>query len=184
MKKAVKSLIIAASVAAVAGIGAVSFAEWSGASNKTHIIDSANTGTIVAVGFADGTTSTGTDKALMPIDQSSIQSDSQTYYYTVTLKTSGTDFTGYKITAKVEAVESSSVPTGLKYKVTSSAPTTGSGASLDGTWNTLTGTVDIETAPTDDQTYTVYIALDSDNTDYAANAGKNFKITFELTNAA
>ncbi|MCH5156078.1 MAG: hypothetical protein J1F69_05665 [Clostridiales bacterium] len=183
MKKTVKSLIVAASVAAVAGIGAVSFAAWSGASNKTHTIESANTGTVVAVGFADGTTSTGTDKALMPIDQPSITSESQTYYYVVTLKTSGTDFTGYKIKATTEAVGSSSVPTGLKYQVTDSAPTTGAEASLDENWKTLSGTLDIVESPADNQTYTVYIVLDSNNASYTANAGKNFKITFELYNS-
>ncbi len=35
MKKKVKSLIIAASVAAIAGIGAVSFAAWQGGGTQT-----------------------------------------------------------------------------------------------------------------------------------------------------
>lgn len=68
MRKTVKSLVIAASVAAVAGIGAVSFAQWSAstsagsASGKTAVIDTVGAVTVVTNGL--------TDKTLVPYDQS------------------------------------------------------------------------------------------------------------------
>ena len=184
MKKAVKSLIIAASVAAIAGIGAVSFAAWSGASDKTANTTEL-TGTVEAVGFASSTV-TNTGKKLMPIDQEqSALGEDGVYYYVVALKTSGTDFTGYKITVKAEGVSDSTVPTGLKCAILSSAPSTGSEATLTGSWvslyNTAESPKDLQTTVEDDTTYNVYIALESDNTDYASNAGKNFKVTFTLT---
>lgn len=185
MKKTVKSLIIAASVAAIAGIGAVSFAAWSGSSTKTESTGNQASGTVEAVGFAADTVITNTGKKLMPIDQASVDSETQAYYYAVALKTSGTDFTGYKITVKAEAVGDSVVPSGLKCAVLENAPTTGTGATLSGTWITLGGTTSAQNLVTsglaDNKTYNVYIVLDSDNSTYAANAGKNFKVTFELT---
>lgn len=183
MKKTIKSLVIAASVAAIAGIGAVSFAAWSGATNKEVKNEALSTGTVEAVGFAADSTIANNDKALMPIDQTTINTGSETYFYVATLKTSGTDFTGYKIKVTAAANSGSSVPTGLKYKVTDSAPDTGSVASSStlSAWDTLgTSSVDIVTSVADNTTYTVYIALDSDNSNYTANAGKSFKITFEL----
>ncbi len=73
MKKAVKPLIIAASVAAVAGIGAVSFAKWSASTSsqdvtgKTGIVDTVGAITLVtnSLGAPDG----GTAKLLVPYDQ-------------------------------------------------------------------------------------------------------------------
>lgn len=184
MKKTVKSLIIAASVAAVAGIGAVSFAAWSGSTKQDLVGDNLATGTVVAVGFDETATAfENTTKALMPIDQASITEASQTYYYKATLKTVGTDFTGYKITMKTEALSGSAVPTGLKYALDpAAAPTGGSTGTTDiSSWSAASGTIDlVTTGIANESTYTVYIALSSDNDDYNDNAGKQFKITFEL----
>ncbi len=77
MKKKVKSLIIAASVAAIAGIGAVSFAAWNNSTNDTANSGSVNTGSVtINAGFvsADGNAVSmalaDTNKSkLMPYDQ-------------------------------------------------------------------------------------------------------------------
>lgn len=50
MKKTVKSLIIAAAVAAIAGIGAVSFAAWSNNTNSTAKSDGVNLDTVTISG--------------------------------------------------------------------------------------------------------------------------------------
>lgn len=86
MKKKVKSLIIAASVAAIAGIGAVSFAAWNNSTNDTANSGSVNTGSVtINAGFvsADGTAVTmnlvdDTKKQLMPFDQSGLLEEGQT----------------------------------------------------------------------------------------------------------
>ena len=185
MKKTVKSLIIAASVAAIAGIGAVSFAAWSGSTTTSlETSDPVSTGTMVAVGFVDADTKfTNTKKDLMPIDQLEAEMGGGARYWQADLKITGTDFTGYKITVKATAETDSAIPTGLKWHLkgdSDSAPT----ATTD-----ISGWTALDNTPADvvasgianGDTYTVYIALDSDNTNYDNNAGKEFKITFELT---
>lgn len=67
MKKTVKSLIIAASVAAIAGIGAVSFAAWSGTGSK-NVTTSGNLGDVETVGYASASV-TGWSGTLVPYDQ-------------------------------------------------------------------------------------------------------------------
>lgn len=69
MKKVAKGLIIAASVAAVAGIGAVSFAKWEGGANSSVDV-SGKTATISVYGF-DSATVTNPTKNLLPYDQGS-----------------------------------------------------------------------------------------------------------------
>ena len=72
MKKAVKALAITAAVAAVAGIGAVSFAQWS-ASATQPVSKSGTTGHITTVGaitvVADEASGGDTLKGLVPADQ-------------------------------------------------------------------------------------------------------------------
>ncbi len=66
MKKATKALIVTASVAAVVGIGAVSFAKWQGGNTKTSV--SGSTDSISLLGFDTAQTATLSDK-LQPFDQ-------------------------------------------------------------------------------------------------------------------
>ncbi|MCH5165522.1 MAG: hypothetical protein J1G01_03880 [Clostridiales bacterium] len=76
MKKSIKALIVAASVAAVAGIGAVSFAKWE-AGNAATKTATGNTGSINTIGTltvtptsASGSVAdTITMNALYPVDQ-------------------------------------------------------------------------------------------------------------------
>ena len=183
MKKAVKSLIIAASVAAIAGIGAVSFAAWSGGSATETV--NGSSGTITAVGFVSCSVTNGEGDALMPYNQPSL-SDNQAYYYAVKL-TLPKDTTATKIHAAVAGrtaeTGTSGVPTGLKYSTTAT-PSGGSGASLsEDNWNPLGSGADVATVSSGTTEYTIYIALDSDDTTYNTNAGLNFTITFTLVTA-
>ena len=68
MKKAVKSLIIAASVAAIAGIGAVSFAAWSANETASGTVTGSTTTVVTTIG--DITVTQPTAK-LKPYNQSS-----------------------------------------------------------------------------------------------------------------
>lgn len=99
-KKIVKPLVIAASVAAIAGIGAVSFAAWGGGtSNKT--VTGGNTGHVDTTGFGSGSTTT-LSKKLMPHDQPSIESD-ETKMYDILLVVEGNDVANYEIKGKYTA---------------------------------------------------------------------------------
>ena len=89
MKKFVKPLVIAASVAAIAGIGAVSFAAWQGATtadvNKTGA-----TGEIATLGalsvVADSASLDGDNlKPLVPADQGTVTGAVNYWKFTVTL---------------------------------------------------------------------------------------------------
>ncbi|MDE6201458.1 MAG: hypothetical protein K2M47_06250 [Clostridiales bacterium] len=68
MKKTVKSLIVAASVAAIAGIGAVSFAAWDANATKTVNETGATTSVVTTIGNISVTGNH--DKNLAPYDQS------------------------------------------------------------------------------------------------------------------
>lgn len=78
MKKAIKSLVIAASVAAIAGIGAVSFAAWEDEGIKSGSAGG-TLGSITAYGFdsALSETLTGT---LMPYDQEDTSGQQVTFW--------------------------------------------------------------------------------------------------------
>lgn len=188
MKKTVKSLIIAASVAAVAGIGAVSFAAWSGGGSE-NVSGSVHSGTITVANFATGSEIVASNAditlanaKLMPIDQTSGELGTNgVYYYKATLIVGAGN--GGK-TIKLAA--SDNAPTGLCYHVKgadeSSNPTTGSVAS--DYWTKLNGEADVKTKVEEAATYVVYVALQSGNSDYSDNAGKDFTLTFTLENAA
>lgn len=68
MKKTVKSLIIAASVAAIAGIGAISFAKWEGGTSIDTTSGANTTGSISSIAWQSDNTLTFTGN-LMPVDQ-------------------------------------------------------------------------------------------------------------------
>ncbi|MDE5562824.1 MAG: hypothetical protein K2J01_04685 [Clostridiales bacterium] len=109
MKKTVKSLIIAASVAAIAGIGAVSFAAWNG-NTQTNNVTGAATGHVDTTGFGDGTT-TSLSLQLMPQDQQNIDTTSETTMYDIKLVVVGNDVSGYKIQGKYTAEKDGSAYT-------------------------------------------------------------------------
>lgn len=104
MKKTVKALVIAASVAAVAGIGAVSFAAWEGGT-KTNEVQNGGTGHVDTTGFGTGTMTTLSDK-LMPYDQGSTTTG-QTKYYDIKLVVEGNDVSNYKIQGYYTATKTS-----------------------------------------------------------------------------
>lgn len=68
MKKAVKALITAAAVAAVVGVGAVSFAEWQAGSTEPKSV-SGTSGSIIVMGSLTAETDLN-GKLLVPYDQS------------------------------------------------------------------------------------------------------------------
>ena len=69
MKKATKAIIAASAVAAVVGVGAVSYAEWKGGAH-TDATATGKTATISLKGF-DASTITGPTANLLPYDQGS-----------------------------------------------------------------------------------------------------------------
>ncbi|MDE7464086.1 MAG: hypothetical protein K2M48_03560 [Clostridiales bacterium] len=75
MKKFVKPLVIATSVAAIAGIGAVSFAAWSG--GEKEVTSTGALGDVTIVGFASDTATAWSNK-LVPHDQPSKTYDATT----------------------------------------------------------------------------------------------------------
>lgn len=84
MKKTIKGLIIAASVAAVVGVGAVSYAAWSGGANPTATA-TGTLGSITAYGF-DGTITSPTTY-LMPYNQTTGVDTTHVTYWCVELPT-------------------------------------------------------------------------------------------------
>lgn len=120
MKKTVKGLIIAASVAAVVGVGAVSFAKWEVTSDNDVDI-TGTTGVINTLGDLSVTPATGTFttsesgatvmNALYPVDQGG----SYLTYWTFTLSSdvTGTQSVSYKLSGTLSAgSEAGSKPKG------------------------------------------------------------------------
>lgn len=104
MKKTVKGLIIAASVAAVVGVGAVSFAKWEVTSDNDVAL-TGSTGVINTLGDltvtpADDTYTTGDGNAIVmnalyPVDQGGTY---LTYWtFTLTSEVTGTQTVSYKL---------------------------------------------------------------------------------------
>lgn len=69
MKKSLKPVVIAAAVACIGGIGAVSFAAWTGAASQTGNVGG-TTGNVAAIGFTETLTGASVT-GLMPYDQGS-----------------------------------------------------------------------------------------------------------------
>lgn len=98
MKKKVKALVIATSVAAIAGIGAVSFAAWTG-NHKTATSDGAN-GNVSMLGFSTNTATGFT--GLLPYNQvdSAAPSIANNTMKTIALPTIVDDGKAFDITVK------------------------------------------------------------------------------------
>lgn len=149
MKKAVKSLIVAASVAAIAGIGAVSFAAWQQGSTSDQTVEG-NVGSIVTMGAITVNTDLGSKK-LVPHNQiDQFDANSMAKEMNITLTYSGDEG------ATLTMVASGTVGGKLQYQ------------KADETWATFTTAVEVEAG-------TIKVRLDSEDT---ADMGDDYTITF------
>lgn len=164
MKKVVKGLVIAASVAAVAGLGAVSFAQWSGETTKTQDV-TGSTGTINTVGELT-VTPTSLD-TLYPVDQGS----SYTTYWEIEVKLTGTGEQTVKLQATYTQGDGTEIGEADIY-VATSAP---EGDEVSGALSIL-GTE--QTIALEEGEATIYVYLTADNTDAM---GGQIKLTFTAT---
>lgn len=175
MKKFVKPLIIAASVACIGGVGAVSFAAWQNTNHSSVGTDGA-TGSVSLFGFESNTATGFTD--LMPWDQTGASVVlSADIYKSVALPAIEAESKTYKIQAS-----SDETLTGTVYiKLATTAPTTSVSNVADLTtdgWVALTGSLqDVVASATGDTTYTAYFVLDSNDT---ADMGQSFNVTISI----
>lgn len=178
MKKFVKPLIIAASVACIGGVGAVSFAAWQN-TNHASVGTDGTTGSVSLFGFESDTATGFTE--LMPWDQERDAQNpvvlSAATYKSVALPAIESDDKTYTIQAS-----SDETLTGTVYiKLATTAPTTSVSNVADLTtdgWVALTGSLqDVVASATGDTTYTAYFVLDS-----SANAdmGQSFNVTISI----
>lgn len=176
MKKFVKPLIIAASVACIGGVGAVSFAAWQN-SNHAAVDTTGATGSISLLGFASDTATGFT--GLMPWDQSGTTVTlSDSVYKSVALPAIVSESKTYNITA----LSNESLAGTVYIKLATTAPTTTitgvSDLTSDG-WVALTSAAqNVVSSATGDTTYTAYFVLASDDT---ADMGKNFTVTISIS---
>lgn len=174
MKKKVKALIIAASVAAVAGIGAVSFAKWEAGSNNSKTVEENKLGAVSVLTFGDSTIAAIT--GLKPLDQdSSITSANYAEVKFKVAASAGYDKSDFKLTVTVSDITlgtpvDSNAKAGIY--VSTTAPTALSTADPD--YTALTYTLDASA----DHEYSLYVWLQSDN---VADMNKTFKLKYELS---
>lgn len=184
MKKAIKGLIVASAVAAVVGVGAVSYAAWSGSTDTSVTINNGLTGQIATVGAitvtADGASCTDSEnpslttlKKLCPVDQTNSVPTDCVKYWKFTLSTAATGGQSVKYQIKGGLTKGADADNGtalgsaaLKFLTGTTAPT----AATEGT------ALDATTACTAFSDTTVYIFLKADNTE-AMNA--KITVTFE-----
>lgn len=192
MKKKVKSLIIAASVAAIAGIGAVSFAAWNTSTNDTANSSDVNTGSVtVSAGFisADGSAVSmslvDTSKTkLMPYNQPGTLDPDQTTSFVFNIP----DFqvkkdVAYKFT--LSTTDFSGIE--FKYQIGAAAatvPTDETGYS-DAAWIAIGTATNNFTAETADKVITGQKLTIIMNSDDFADMGKtgSFTLTFDEVTA-
>lgn len=181
MKKFLKPLVIATSVAAVAGIGAVSFAAWSGGTNSGGTA-TGQLGSITAYGFDTALSATMGENKLMPYNQPSVSAN-QVKVWSVALPTvTGSDATKIQVRLTSDPGLDSSSGIYVKYSTSdvSDAPT-----ALTDYQKLTTSDVDLTSATFAansqgaDGGYLV-VALDSSK---LADMTKNFSITVTLVAA-
>ncbi|MCH5163282.1 MAG: hypothetical protein J1G38_07345 [Clostridiales bacterium] len=177
MKKFVKPLVIASSVAAIAGIGAVSFAAWTSGTPSTESATGSTSTIITEAGTVTITPASAT--ALVPYDQGS-----GTTIHTFTVAYS--DESGakapastYKFTLTVE--NEATLP--LYYKLGSSVSTPTRGDTLVPTgWESLTGSIVLtDLASTGTVTINVILASDASGAAAKAEMGKDYTLTVTAT---
>ncbi len=188
MKKFVKPLIIAASVAAVAGIGAVSFAKWEAtASTQTAEKTGNSLGTVEFVSFDSTTPVTAAVTGLKPYDQDRATAGATTgttQYGTFTLKfTADTSIASFdlKVTADNFQKDGSAkaLASGSKLYIDAEI---GANDQNPSDWIEINGTNTITLTKPDSgwpATTDVYIFLDSDAADDMAIT---FDVTFDIQN--
>ena len=186
MKKTVKSLVIAASVAAIAGIGAISFAKWDNtAENMTTSPTGGNTATITTIGFGEGVTES-VDKALVPWDQvEGVNSSTMVNVYNITLPVVGDAIADYKIFATIKATAASQKVWAGTYKVLIDTNPTVTVTSSESTWTNWVAVNDnaktnvtAESTTLTATTYYAHVVLVS--SDGANDMGASLAMTFEL----
>lgn len=176
MKKFVKPLIIAASVACIGGVGAVSFAAWQNA-NHAAVDTTGATGSISLLGFASNTATGFT--GLMPWDQSGASVTlSDSVYKSVALPAIVSESKTYKITASSDETLDGTVY--IKLATTAPTETITSVSDLTtGGWVALTSTAEeVVASATGDTTYTAYFVLASTDT---ADMGQSFNVTISIS---
>lgn len=177
MKKKIKALVIATSVAAVAGIGAVSFAAWSSTNHETATSTGAN-GAVSLLGFSANTATGFT--GLLPYDQvaSTDPSETNKTMAKITLPSVVDDGKTFDITVTSDAT----LGTGSKLFVcvSESAPT----AAFAGAATTEWLEIDADGAVFEDLTgngaRTAYFVMVSTDT---ADMSATYNITFKVEEA-
>lgn len=183
MKKFLKPLVIATSVAAVVGIGAVSFAKWSGNSNTTAG-STGGTDTISLIGFASNSVTGFT--ALQPYDQDDAKNSVATAAKTIVLPAVSSNGTEkYDIKIKADAALGLDSSSHLYVKLATSAPseTIHDGSAFETTNLTTTngwyevGTSDVTVISESQETgaYTAYFLLVSGE---SGDMNKSWNFTF------
>lgn len=176
MKKFVKPLVIAASVAAIAGIGAVSFAQWTAGSSIEEKTGTGTSGTIATTAGALTVSPETAEKKLVPYDQSYGFVDStMAKMHTYTVSYSG-DASSTLYTFKMEIDNEDNLP--LYYKLgTESVPTSTSG------WTEYTEEVTLtDLASTGSVTINIIMVSTKSGAAATAEMGKSYtvKISGEL----
>ena len=187
MKKVVKGLVIAASVAAVAGLGAVSFAKWDASTYKTSVDGTGTTGQIALIGFKSNDAITLSGK-LVPYNQGELGGISEAVDYisvklpsfdvskgydlTVTLVSEGSTIADEKIMVKYGDQVSATVTNTSGYD----ALTKGTAKNIE---NVATESVQLNgnVSTTIEGKY-LTIILDSDS---SADMNKTFKLQVTVT---
>lgn len=182
-KKLVKPIVIATSVAAVVGIGAVSFAAWSG--GTTTDTQNGNTGSVDFLSFNETNVATATLTDILPHDQKSATPSTtdktlgSVAFAQITLPT---DIVGnYYITVKAVAGDTDGIAFTNSDKhsdiyVSLTAPSAAITLSEWTKANTENG-AKLEIASTE-KTPTIYVILDSND---SAQMNKSFKLDFTLS---
>ena len=170
MKKTVKSLIVAASVAAIAGIGAVSFAAWS-AGDVNPQTAAGSTGNITTTAGAITVSENNiTDSVkLVPYDQV-VQVGNNVKMQTFKVKYEG-GASADSYTFSMALTAGSSLPLYYKLGTESSAPDySGSDAAPTG-WTAFTGSVTLDLAT--EQTVNIILV----SKDATTHGGQDYTIT-------
>ncbi len=177
MKKKIKALVIATSVAAVAGIGAVSFAAWSSTNHETATSTGAN-GAVSLLGFSANTATGFT--GLLPYDQvaSTDPSEANKTMAKIALPTIVDDSKTFDITVTSDA--SLAATSKMYVCVSDTAPTTFAGAATT-EWLELNSTgvtfEDFDSTKTNLNAYFVLVSTDT------ADMNATYNITFKVAEA-
>lgn len=174
MKKKVKALIIAASVAAIAGIGAVSFAKWQAGTDNVKEVANNQLGAVSVLKF--GETVPVAFTGLLPVDQGSGTVNAPVTFKIITSE--GYDKSDFKLTVKLTMAEDNALQSGsgIYGLMGTTAPT----ATAQGTEITAAGTEYTYNLTDADENgvYTLQISLKSDKLE---DMNQKFTLTYTLS---